>query len=262
MPVLAPNLNALLGSTLAAQLVAAAGGIENLASMPSQNIEAVGAHKQSLAGLSASAQAAKISLISQSDLVLKAPSDLKKRAVRLVMGKAAIAARVDQFNKSDNLGQTGAKLHAEIEAALGKAAELPPARAVKPLPLPAEPRKKKRGGARARKWKEKYGVTEMQKRAGRVAFGESTGDVLLDGTSAGASMLHAEVGAGRIRASAPAKQRALAKPVNDGEAKNSSLAFTASHGIELKLSNLEEPKDSKRQKTDLFSSSLGFSTGP
>lgn len=239
MPLLAPNLNALLGPLLSAQLVAAAGGIENLATMPSQNIEAVGAHKQSLAGMSAASQLAKVSIISQSDLVVNCPGDAKKRALRLVMGKTAIAARVDQFNKSDVLGQTGSRLRAEILEALRIASEAPPARAIKPLPLPAEPRKAKRGGARARKWKDKYGLSEVQKRAGRVAFTAEGGDVQLDGSVAATQT---EQGGGRIRHAPLAKQRPLTKA--QPSSSQSALAFTASHGIELSFTPSEKKQRS------------------
>lgn len=200
MPLFAPNLVAILGSALAAHLISAAGGIENLATMPSQNIESVGAQRRAQAGFSSNSVQAKLSLVSKCDLVVSCPDETRKRAVRLVLGKTAIAARVDQFG-SDDTGATGRKLREFIINSLEKANEPPPARAVKPLPIPADltaPRTK-RGGKRHRRMKEKYGLSEIQKQANRVAFG-AEGNVesgFLDDRNVG--MAGAEMGGGRIR---------------------------------------------------------------
>jgi U4/U6 small nuclear ribonucleoprotein PRP31 len=200
MPIYAPNLCILLGSLIASQLVAAAGGLANLATMPAQNIEAVGSHKQSLSGLGGSN--AKSSLLSKCDLVENSPIDARKRAMRLVTGKASICARVDRFG-SDKTGATGLRLRQEIIEAIDKASELPPARAVKPLAVPEidKPNKSRRGGRRARAWKEKYGLTELQKRAGRLQFGHVEGDLDIDGTVIGSKRVEME--GGRIRAIQP-----------------------------------------------------------
>jgi U4/U6 small nuclear ribonucleoprotein PRP31 len=45
---------------------------------------------------------------------------------------------------------------------------------VKPLPKPIEPTRKKRGGKRVRKMKERYAMTELRKQANRLNFAEVT----------------------------------------------------------------------------------------
>jgi hypothetical protein len=45
-------------------------------------------------------------------------------------------------------------------------------KAVKALPTPLEGPRKKRGGRRVRKMKERYAVTELRKQANRMNFGE------------------------------------------------------------------------------------------
>ena len=250
MPRFAPNLNALIGSQLAAQLIAAAGGIESLATMPSQNIEAVGAHKQGHSGLSSAFQQAKLSLISQSSIVQGCNDpDLRKRALRLVLGKTAIAARVDHFNKQDRIGITGAKLRDEIEESLRKAAEPGAARTVKPLTLPDDKPKQRRGGKRLRKWKEKYGMSEIQKQASRLEFGSAQGDLEVNGVTVGknAGMVRAEVGGGRIRRKQVKKQK-LASKTEPG--KQDMLAFTAS-GIHIPAA---APTALSSSSNDVFSS--------
>jgi len=214
-PLFAPNLSNLIGPFIASQLIAAAGGLESLASMPAQNIEAVGGHRQALL---------ETSLVIQTDIVQSSPAEVKKRAIRLVVGKASICARMDRFG-SDRNGETGNRLKAEIEAALEKSAELPPARAVKPLALPEieKTNKSRRGGRRARAWKEKYGLTDIQKRAGRLQFGGGDGDLEIDGTSQASKRIEME--AGRIRAIQPKQKKG---------GNSTGLAFT-SEGIEISL---------------------------
>lgn len=245
MPRFAPNLSALLGPHLSAQLVASAGGLESLATMPSQNIEAVGAHKQGLSGLSASFQQAKLSLISQCDLVQSAGDDVKRRAIRLVMGKITIAARVDQFNRTDRLGTTGSKLRDEIKEALRKASEPPcVARTIKALSLPDDKPKQRRGGKRLRNWKEKYGQTEVQKNANRLEFGSAQGDLEIDGVTVGkrTGMALTELGGGRIKRNRHITKNKKLKLVpsassNAGVSQNHQLAFTAS-GIQIQIAPL------------------------
>ena len=206
MPLFAPNLTALLGPLISAQLVSSAGGITSLATMPSQNIESVGSHKRTTAGLSSSSVATRVSLISSCDLITLCPAETRKRAVRLVLGKAAICARVDQFGSSDlssSLGQVGEKLRHEIVEALRKTNEPPPARAIKALPIPQDllPKKTRRGGARARRFKEKYALTETQKQANRLQFGSENNGSGIDGDIGvvDRGMIGVEIGEGRIR---------------------------------------------------------------
>lgn len=42
----------------------------------------------------------------------------------------------------------------------------------KPLPKPVDPPRKKRGGKKVRKMKERYAITELRKQANRLNFAE------------------------------------------------------------------------------------------
>merc|ERR1719378_1772800 len=83
MSGLAPNLSALLGASLAAKLVTAAGGLLNLARMPAQNIMLVGSMKKALLGMVTSAYHTQ-GIIMFSDLILSTPLEFRNRAVKLV----------------------------------------------------------------------------------------------------------------------------------------------------------------------------------
>ena len=60
----------------------------------------------------------------------------------------------------------------EIERRLEKLQEPPPVKAIKPLPPPIDPTRKKRGGRRARKMKDRLGMTDLRKRQSQMTFGE------------------------------------------------------------------------------------------
>ena len=60
----------------------------------------------------------------------------------------------------------------EIEKKLDKLQEPPPVKFVKPLPKPIDPGRKKRGGKRVRKMKERYAITEFRKHANRMNFAD------------------------------------------------------------------------------------------
>lgn len=58
--------------------------------------------------------------------------------------------------------KTGQKFKAEMAAKIEKWQEPPPAKTVKPLPAPDAEAKKRRGGRRLRKMKERYGLTDVR----------------------------------------------------------------------------------------------------
>jgi U4/U6 small nuclear ribonucleoprotein PRP31 len=82
-----------------------------------------------------------------------------------------LAARVDSFHESPK-GDIGKVLLADIERRLEKLQEPPPVKAIKPLIPPIDPGRKKRGGRRARKMKERLGMTELRKQQNQMKFGE------------------------------------------------------------------------------------------
>jgi len=103
--------------------------------------------------------------------VKKAPKDFEKNACRLIASKCTLAARIDVSHSVDMKGESGKRLREEIEKKIEKMQEPPAKRKEKPLPLPDEVVKKKRGGERARKMKQRYAITEVHKRALRTPFG-------------------------------------------------------------------------------------------
>ena len=142
-----------------------------MSKIPSCNIQVLGNQKRTLSGFSQTATQPHTGYIFQSPIVQNTPPDLRRKAARYVGDKCALAARVDAFHESVD-GSTGQMLREEIERKLDKLQEPPPVKAIKPLAPPVEPPRKKRGGKRVRRMKERLALTEMRKQANRMTFGE------------------------------------------------------------------------------------------
>ena len=86
----------------------------------------------------------------------------------------------------------------DVERKLDRLQEPPPVKAIKPLAAPLEAPRKKRGGKRVRRMKEKYAQTEMRKQANRMTFGEIEEDAYQEDLGYTRGMM-GKGGPGRIR---------------------------------------------------------------
>ncbi|XP_026402307.1 U4/U6 small nuclear ribonucleoprotein Prp31 homolog isoform X2 [Papaver somniferum] len=181
MGYIAPNLSAIVGSAVAAKLMGTAGGLTALAKMPACNVQLLGAKRKTLAGFSTATSQYRVGYLEHTEIFQTTPPALKMRACRVLAAKSTLAARVDSI-RGDPTGKTGRNLREEIRKKIEKWQEPPPAKQPKPLPVPDSEPKKKRGGRRLRKMKERYAVTDMRKLANRMQFGipeESSLDFLI-----------------------------------------------------------------------------------
>ena len=111
MSVIAPNIQALVSSTLGARLIAAVGSLKNLAAKPSSTIQVLGAEKALFRSLQTKSKPPKHGFIFQYPQIRQAPLWQRGKISRALAGKLAIAARVDAY-----LGEyVGNKLKAEFE---------------------------------------------------------------------------------------------------------------------------------------------------
>lgn len=94
----APNVSVLTGPILGARLIALAGGLENLAKMPSSTIQVLGAEKALFRSLTTGARPPKHGVLFQHALVHGAKRSLRGKISRALAGKIAIAARTDAFS--------------------------------------------------------------------------------------------------------------------------------------------------------------------
>ncbi len=176
MTFIAPNLSRIVGASTAAKLMGAAGGLTALSKMPANNIALLGQQKKTLSGFSQNSTLPHTGFIYYSEIVQDVPPDLRRKTSRLIASKCALASRVDSFHESLT-GNIGEQYLEEIEKKIEKMQEPPPVKGTKALPAPVEAPKKKRGGRRVRKMKERYAVTELRKQNNRMNFGELEEDV-------------------------------------------------------------------------------------
>ena len=170
------QLSIIVGPKVAALMMAMAGGLQELSRMPSCNVQMMGAKRKVQNGMSTAALGVRAGVINQSPIVLGMPPDYQKKAAKLVSAKCSLTARVDAANECPD-GEVGIKFKKMIEDAMAKEMEPKAHKKPKALAAPEFASKKKRGGKRARAIKEKYAMSEMQKQANRMVFGQQEEEV-------------------------------------------------------------------------------------
>jgi len=199
MTYIAPNISILLGGNIASKLIGIAGSIQKLSMIPAGHIQTLGADKTILSGLSGvSNKKFQSGLISQCDLVKQAPPALKIKALRILTGRVSLAARIDAQQDSSLYGEMGRKYRDEIMEKIEKLQEPPPPKLDKALPAPDDTKKKKRGGERARRMKEKYQTTDLRKAQNRMAF--NVEEKTIGDSGIGLGMVGGETGKLRLHA--------------------------------------------------------------
>ncbi|EFH40217.1 hypothetical protein ARALYDRAFT_331322 [Arabidopsis lyrata subsp. lyrata] len=227
MGYIAPNLSAIVGSAVAAKLMGTAGGLTALAKMPACNVLVLGHKRKNLDGFSTATSQSRVGYLEQTEIVQSTPPGLRMRASRLLASKSTLAARVDA-TRGDASGTNGKALREQIRKNIDKWQERPPGKQPTPLPVPYSEPKKKRGGRRLRKTKERYQVTDIRKLANRMAFGTPEESSLGDGYGDG-------YGLGARGCVSPKSVRTQVVPggATTSGLRTSSLAFTLVQGIEL-----------------------------
>ena len=102
MNTVAPNLAAILGTGVAARMLARTGSLKKLASLPASTIQVLGAERALFRSLKTGAPPPKHGLLFQHALVHAAPRWQRGKIARAVAAKAVIAARVDVYGNGIN----------------------------------------------------------------------------------------------------------------------------------------------------------------
>ncbi|ORY83162.1 hypothetical protein BCR37DRAFT_346526 [Protomyces lactucae-debilis] len=237
--IIAPNLSNIVGPSTAAKVVGQAGGINALARLPACNVPSIG--KKQIAHVGFARSNVNQGYLYFSPLIQSVPEDVRVQAQRMVSGKLVLAARIDAGNGSP-AGDKGLVFHEELEKKLEKLSEPPELKDVKALAAPDDPAKKRRGGKKVRKAKEKYAITELQKLRNRMAFGKEEAEVSYGDDTEGMGMvgstssIRAPTIDKRTRAKLP---KAKMKGVGGMQ---SSLSFSSVQGIELPSLNVDALK--------------------
>jgi len=113
---IAPNLSEVAGPVLAAKLISKAGGLVELAKMPSSSVQVIGAEKALFRAIKEGSKPPKHGMIFQHPLVHNAPKKLRGKVARALASKIVIAARLDAFSGVDS----SQKLKSELREKLKK----------------------------------------------------------------------------------------------------------------------------------------------
>ena len=142
----APNISAILGTTVGARILAHAGSLKRLATMPASTIQILGAEKALFRSLKTGANPPKHGILFQHATVHAAPKWQRGKIARAVAAKAAIASRVDIYG--GGLNQTLLeKLNVRVKE-IGEKYKKPVVKESKPQP---KVRRKKSGRFTKRK---------------------------------------------------------------------------------------------------------------
>ncbi|KAH6600590.1 hypothetical protein BASA50_002154 [Batrachochytrium salamandrivorans] len=172
--------------------------------------------------------------------VLQLPDELRRKAARLLSAKCALAARIDCARESVD-GMAGKGYREDIEKKIEVLLQPPPSQKTKALPIPDEGPKKRRGGRRVRKAKERNAQTDLRKAQNRMVFGEAEEEYGYGGEeTVGLGMVGRQTGKirgtqldTRVKVSVAKKHRAFASHSAHTSGLSSSVAFTPIKGIEL-----------------------------
>lgn len=165
----APNIKYILGSFVTSKLLCKVGSLKQLALTPPCNLSVIGSKELSSKNKIISTKKTKCGYLQECELMNSIPNDLFSSVIRIISAKVILAARID-LSKSYPSGEMGLKFYNEIKQKIQKLLDPPMIRPVKTLPIPIEEKSKKRGGKRARKYKEMFQVSELKKAQNRMAF--------------------------------------------------------------------------------------------
>lgn len=263
MFLLAPNLTVLLGSALTAQLISSVGSLKNLVTTSSQNLIVIGNSKKTNTGMSNVHKMYGVGILAYSEIVQSMNENYRGKAIKLLASKCSLAARIDYFKKYPE-GQYGLMLRDQIIQHLVKLQEPPPLKQKKVLPIPDEKVKRKRGGRRYRKLKEKTEITELRKQINRLPFGPEAADDSYIFTNENTNLLNSNITKLKIqtkqKANLPKKKNMNVHSSGATNGLSSSLIFTPLQGIELCNPSLIHQKKQEEQgdKSGYFSKTTQF----
>lgn len=114
MNQVAPNLQALIGTPVAARLISHAGSLTNLSKYPASTLQILGAEKALFRALKSKSNTPKYGLIYHSSFIGKAGVRNKGRISRYLANKCSIATRIDSFTENPST-RWGEALRQQVE---------------------------------------------------------------------------------------------------------------------------------------------------
>lgn len=114
MSQIAPNLQTLIGTPVAARLISHAGSLTNLSKYPASTLQILGAEKALFRALKSKSNTPKYGLIYHSSFIGKAGVRNKGRISRYLANKCSMASRIDNFSEEPST-RFGEALRQQVE---------------------------------------------------------------------------------------------------------------------------------------------------
>lgn len=114
MEAVAPNVKEMLTAAVGARIIAKAGSLARLATLPASTIQVLGAEKALFRALKTGARPPKHGLLFQHPLIHSAPKWQRGKIARAVASKVAIAARIDYYRHAGRDATISDKLNTRI----------------------------------------------------------------------------------------------------------------------------------------------------
>lgn len=148
MMEVAPNVRGIVGPLLGARLIALAGGLSKLSTLPASTIQVLGAEKALFRALKTGGRPPKHGVIFQHAVIHKSPKWQRGKIARALAAKLAIAARIDAFSGEYRADEIREQLEQRIQEIKTLYAKPPPKRQVPPPKEKREKGKSRREGRR------------------------------------------------------------------------------------------------------------------
>jgi nucleolar protein 56 len=117
MGTVAPNLQSILGTSVAARLISHAGSLTTLSKYPASTLQILGAEKALFRALKTKGATPKYGLLYQSSFIGRAGPKIKGRISRFLANKCSIASRIDNFSETPT-SRFGEAMRDQIEQRL------------------------------------------------------------------------------------------------------------------------------------------------
>lgn len=114
METVAPNVKELLTASVGARIIAKAGSLARLATLPASTIQVLGAEKALFRALKTGARPPKHGILFQHPLIHSAPKWQRGKIARAIASKVAIAARIDYYRHEGKDSSIQDRLNARL----------------------------------------------------------------------------------------------------------------------------------------------------
>merc|ERR1712113_223251 len=256
MNLVAPNLSALLGPSIAANLVGFSNGLINLSKIPACNIQVLGAKKKNIVRHNNSSTLPYQNFISSCEIIQQTPPAWKKKALKLIAAKSSLLSKIDAYGQ-DPKGNIGRTYRNEIILKIEKWQEKTPYKSIKLLPVPDGDQKKRRAGRRRRMFKRECRGSEIAKSANRIGFNGDGEDIHTQEEIIGknSSILFQTKILHHQKKPTKVKENKFQRPsfTKGATGSSSSLSFTPVQGIELSNPSPSLPLDTTDGSKSYFS---------